>query len=204
MHLACKVCGGVIAASALFFIYEMFTYQGFGIKANWNFFTSWLAFPLYIIGLVLSIVYWGKFGHWSSVPYIEYKDEYGKKHIERNDDVIENTFLQILMPILGHFVLEPLVYACMIYYPIVCVVALFGAVLPYLITILLIALCVLLFAYDKYVMKLPYRTVVLVAGTFLLALVLTCSSISMEKKKAPTFENITNQIEKAASDIEID
>ena len=180
----------------------MFTYDGFGIKANWNFFSSWLAFPLYVIGLILAIVYWGNFGHWGGVPYVEYKDEYGRKHRERNGDVIENMFVQILMPILGHFVFEPLVYACMIYYPIMCVVALLGAVLPYLITVLLIALCVLLFAFDKYVMKLSYRAVVLVAGTFLLSLVLVCSSVSMEKKKAPTIGNVTNQIEKAASDIE--
>ena len=39
----------------------MFTVGDFGIAVNWNFFTSAWLWPLFVIGLVLAIVFCGKF-----------------------------------------------------------------------------------------------------------------------------------------------
>ena len=190
MPLACKICGGIIAACSLFFIFEMFTYENFGISANWNIFTSWLCGPLYIFGLIMAIVKWGAFGHWGATPYDVYEDEHGNRKAVRNEDMVENLFAQILMPILGHFVIEPLVYACIIYYPLMCIVALFGVVLPFALSLLLIGVCVVLFAFSKFLMNVPYRSIVLVVATLFLSVALLWSSISMESKKhiAPTVE----------------
>lgn len=205
MHLACKICGGIISVSCLFFIYEMFTYDGFGITVNWNIFTSIWFSPLFFIGLILAIVNWGKFGHWGGQPYNIYEDSNGNKYKERNDDIMDNTFYQILMPILGHFVIEPIVYACIIYYPIACVFAIFAAILPYALTLILIAICVLFFLFDEYIMNLPYRSILIVLVTLLLAGGLTWASIDMESSKPEeinSIQDITEQIDTATEQVE--
>ena len=199
MPLACKICGGIVAACSLFFIYEMFTYEGFGISANWNIFTSWLCGPLYVFGLIMAIVKWGAFGHWGATPYDVYEDEYGNKKAVRNNDIVENLFAQIVLPILGHFVIEPLVYACIIYYPLMCIVALFGVVLPYALSLLLIGVCVVLIGFSKFLMNVPYRTLVLSFATLFLSVALLWASISMESKKhvvpAVETEDIATSVE---------
>lgn len=80
----------MLVAVGIFFIYEMFTVGDFGIAVNWNFFTSAWFWPLFVIGLVLAIVFWGKFGHWGGQPYDVYEDSNGNKVAKRNDDVVEN------------------------------------------------------------------------------------------------------------------
>lgn len=45
----------------------MFTVGDFGIAVNWNFFKSAWFWPLFVIGLVLAIVFCGKFSSGSSV-----------------------------------------------------------------------------------------------------------------------------------------
>lgn len=191
MPLACKVCGGILAVCSLFFIFEMFTSDNFGIKANWNIFSSWLFSPLFVVGFITAIVKWGAMGHWGGKPYDVYEDEHGNKKVVRNDDVVENMMWQILMPILGHFIFEPIIYACIIYYPLMCVVALLGVVLPFVLTLALVALCVALFVFNKYIMKLPYRSIILVGATLFLSVALLWSSISMECKKHIETEEVT-------------
>lgn len=138
--VASYICGALVAAGSGFFIYEMFTAADFGIDVNWNFFDSAWFGPLYAIGLILAIVNWGKFGHWGGQPYDVYKDSSGNKYAKRNDDIIENMFAHIIMPLLGHFLIEPIVYACLIYYPLMCCFALLDMILPYTIALLLIGL----------------------------------------------------------------
>ena len=192
---ASYVCGILLSLVSIFFIYEMFTVEDFGFNVNWNIFKSfWLA-PLWILGVVLAIVNWGKFGHWGAKPV--YKDKDG--NIYENNDIVDNMFAQLLLPILGHFVFEPLVYACLIYYPVVCVLALLGAVLPYLLALLLVALSVWAFLCSKYVMGLRYRSALLVAVTVLVTAILAWSAISMEKGKADVVE--TEVVEELPAEI---
>lgn len=107
-RIATYVCGSVLAAASIFFIYEMFTLEDFGFNVNWNIFKSfWLA-PLYIVGLILAIVNWGKFGHWGGKPV--YKDKDG--NIYENNDLVDNVFASILLPLLGHFVFGARRFGC--------------------------------------------------------------------------------------------
>lgn len=177
--LATYVCGALLSLSSIFFIYEMFTVEDFGFDVNWNIFKSAWMMPLYVVGIILAIVNWGKFGHWSAKPV--YKDEDG--NIYRNDDVVDNTFAQFLLPILGHFVFEPLVYACIIYYPVVCVLALLSAILPYVLALFILAVSVFVFLCSKYVMEVRYRSTVLVLVTVLMTTLLTWSAVNMETGK---------------------
>lgn len=81
--LASKICAGLLVAVGIFFIYEMFTVGDFGIAVNWNFFTSAWFWPLFVIGFVLAIVFWGKFGHWGGQPYDVYEDSNGTLYLSQ-------------------------------------------------------------------------------------------------------------------------
>lgn len=79
----------MLVAVGIFFIYEMFTVGDFGIAVNWNFFTSAWFWPLFVIGFVLAIVFWGKFGHWGGQPYDVYEDSNGTFYLLRHTNARE-------------------------------------------------------------------------------------------------------------------
>ena len=192
--IASKVCAGLLAAAAIFFIYEMFTVDEFGISVNWNIFKSaWLG-PLYVVGVVLAIVFWGKFGHWGGQPMIEYEDPNGNKDLVRNDDIVENVYWKILIPLLGHFVIEPIVYACLIYYPLMCVFALLGLILPYALSLILLGIAVGAYMSDKFTEDLRFRSTILIVITTLLTVALVWISINMESGKAKVVEEVTEDV----------
>ena len=97
---ASYICGGVLSATVIFFIIEMFSADDFGIEIEWNIFESAWFGILFPIGFVLAIVNWGKFGHWSMQAYDVYKDSSGRKYVKKNYDIIEWMFNSILLPIL--------------------------------------------------------------------------------------------------------
>ena len=166
----------------------MFTAADFGFDIEWYIFESvWFA-PLFIIGLLLAIVNWGKFGHWGGQPYDVYKDSYGNKYTKRNDDIIENLFAHILLPILGHFVFEPIIYASLIFYPLMCVFALLDIVLPYVITLFLMGLSTFFFMSQRYMMKISHRSFILILVTLLVGGGLTWISVNMEQTKISLME----------------
>lgn len=182
---ASYVCGALAAASSLFFIYEMFTADDFGIHVQWNIFkSSWFTF-LFIIGLLLAIVRWGAFGHWSFKTVKVYEDRYGNEIAEEDSDFGSVAWGSLLFPLIGHFAIEPIVYACLIYYPLMCVFAILGLVLPYVITLALIGIVVAMFMGKRYAAKVRYHSLVLVLVTVLLGVGLTWVSVKMEKAKTP-------------------
>lgn len=180
---ASYVCGVILAISVGFFIYEMFTTADFGITVQWNIFKSAWFGPLFGIGVVLAIVNWGKFGHWSSQSYNVYKDGNGNKYVERNDDVTDNMFTYIILPLLGHFAIEPIIYACLIFYPLMCIFAILGIILPYVISILLIGIVVLAFLGTRYTSRMRCRSLILLLVTIFLSGGLTWAAINMDNKK---------------------
>lgn len=180
---ASYICGTLVAASSLFFIYEMFTAADFGIEIQWNIFKSAWFSPLFVVGFILAIVNWGKFGHWGGQPVNIYKDKYGNKYAERNDDIMDNMFGHIILPLLGHFVIEPIIYACIIFYPLMCLFAILGFILPYAITLILISISVFIFLSPKHANGVAYRSVVLVLLTLLMGGGLSWAGWSMESSK---------------------
>lgn len=180
---ASYVCGGILFAIVLFFIYEIFTAADFGISIEWNIFESAWFGILFPIGLVLAIVNWGKFGHWGGQPYNVYQDGYGKKYVEKNNDLIDNLFSHILLPLLGHFMIEPALYACIIYYPLMCVFALLDVILPYAISLLLLVLSVGVLMSSRYFMQMRYRSLVIVCITVFVGGGLLWASINMKQTK---------------------
>jgi len=185
---ASYVCGGILFAIVLFFIYEIFTAADFGISIEWNIFESAWFGILFPIGLVLAIVNWGKFGHWGGQPYNVYQDGYGKKYVEKNNDLIDNLFSHILLPLLGHFMIEPALYACIIYYPLMCVFALLDVILPYAISLLLLVLSVGVLMSSRYFMQMRYRSLAVVCITVLVGGGLLWASIEMNQSRNPQIE----------------
>ena len=200
--LASKICAGLLLAAAIFFIYEMFTVNNFGIDVNWNYFTSAWFWPLFVIGFILALANWGKFGHWGGQPYDIYEDPDGKKIPVRNDDITDNMLWQIVMPLLGHFIIEPIIYGCLIYYPLMCVFAIVGLILPYLLALILLAIPVCLYIFAEAAEELRYRSILLVLVTLILTVGLTWISINMENGKPENkVKNAIEQVEDAANDL---
>ena len=182
---ASYICGGVLSAIVVFFIIEMFSADNFGIDIEWNIFESAWFGILFPIGFILAIVNWGKFGHWSMQAYDVYKDSSGKKYIKKNYDIIEWMFNSILLPILGHFMIEPALYACIIYYPLMCIFALLDALLPYVISLALIALSAGVLLSSRYFIQMRYRSLAVVCITVLVGGGLLWASIEMNQSRNP-------------------
>lgn len=180
---ASYICGGILSVIVLFFIFEMFSVEDFGISIEWNIFESAWFSILFPIGFVLAIVNWGKFGHWSMQSYDVYKDDYGRKYTKKNQDIIETMFNSIIWPLVGHFLIEPTLYACIIFYPLMCVFALLDVILPYVITLLLIALSVGVLVSRRYLIHMRYRSLAIVGVTILVGGGLLWTSINMEQSK---------------------
>lgn len=140
-----KIAGYVVASfitlTGAFFLYEVFADGDLTFKANWNMFKSPLGTICMFIGLLWAILWWGKFTHWSSTPITEYRDSYGNVlKREESTDLMDQSFAKIFMPILGHFIIEPIIYGAIIFYPIQCIIALVGSIFPYILALIVIAI----------------------------------------------------------------
>lgn len=160
--LAGYVVGTLITLTGAFFLYEVFADGDLTFKANWNMFKSPLGSICLFIGFIWAMLWWGKFTHWSSTPVTEYRDKYGNVlGREENMDVMEQSFAKILMPILGHFVIEPIMYGAVIYYPIQCIIALVGSIFPYILALIVLAIIAMSWLFTREV-SVRYHSVALV------------------------------------------
>lgn len=182
---ASYICGGVLSAIVVFFIIEMFSADNFGIDVEWNIFESAWFGVLFPIGFILAIVNWGKFGHWSMQSYYVYKDDWGRKYTKKNNDIIDTMFNSIIWPLVGHFLIEPTIYACIIYYPLMCIFALLDALLPYVISLALIVLSAGVLLSSRYFIQMRYRSLAVVCITVLVGGGLLWASIEMNQSRNP-------------------
>lgn len=165
--IASYVVASLITFSGLFLIYSVLFKGDLTFSANWNMFKSPLGSLCWGIGFLCAIIFWGKMGHWSRTPVTEYRDSSGNVvGREENYDVMEQGFAKILMPILGHFVLEPIIYGAIIYYPIQCVIALVGAIFPYVLSLIVAAIIAAAWLLPKK-LEFRYRSLVLVLAGLL-------------------------------------
>lgn len=160
--IAGYVLAAIITVTGGFLVYEVITTKALTFSANWNMFNSAFGSFCIIIGFILAMVWWGKLGHYSAKPIVETRDRYGNL-LERkeNYDVIEQGFAKFLLPILGHFVFEPILYGAIIYYPIQCVIALVGAIFPYVLSLAVLAIIVGSWLFTRYI-QFRYRSTLLV------------------------------------------
>lgn len=180
---ASYICGGILSAIVVFFIVEMFQADDFGISVEWNIFKSAWFGILFPIGFILAIVNWGKFGHWSMQAYDVYEDDYGRKYTKKNNDIMETMFNSIILPLLGHFLIEPTLYACIIYYPLMCIFAILDVLLPYVISLALIVLSVGILLSSRYFMQMRYRSLAVLCITVIVGGGLLWASIEMNESR---------------------
>ena len=142
--IAGYIVGAAVTLSGVFLIYEVLSTDQLNFSAEWNMFKSPLGTICYFLGLIWAIAWWGKFTHWSATPVVETRDSSGNLISRKeNMDIIEQIFAKFFMPILGHFVIEPLIYGAIIYYPIQCVIAILGVIFPYIVALFVLAIIAL-------------------------------------------------------------
>ncbi len=159
------ILSGLMSAAGLFFSYEMIFTSDWGFNVEWNMFNSPLVYPLWLIGLVIAIIRFGK-SHWSYDEVIETEDSWGNKKLWVNNDLVSWLFSHIAWPIIGHLFIEPLMYAALIYYPLMCILYFVGAFLPYILTIIVAILCIGSFKADM-MPDFPYKNIILTIASLL-------------------------------------
>lgn len=162
--IAGYVVAALITVAGLFLIYETLSTDALTFKANWNMFKSPLGSLCLVIGFIWAMLWWGKFTHWSATPVVETRDGYSGRVIDRKEDfdITNQLFAKVLMPILGHFVIEPIIYAAIIYYPIQCIIAVVGAIFPYILTLIVLAIIAGAWLFTREV-NIRYRSALLIA-----------------------------------------
>lgn len=159
------ILSGLMSAAGLFFSYQMIFTSDWGFDVEWNMFKSPLIYPLWLIGLVIAVIRFGK-SHWSFDEVIETEDSWGNKKLWVNNDLVSWMFGHIAWPIIGHLFIEPLMYAALIYYPLMCILYFVGAFLPYILTIIVAILCIGAFKADA-ILDFPYKNIVLSVASLL-------------------------------------
>lgn len=166
--IAGYIVAGFITVSGIFYIYEMLFNGDMTFQAEWNMFKSAFGNLCMGIGLIMAIVWWGKFTHWSARPMVEVRDKSNNLLASgESNDVTDQLFAKVILPLLGHFVIEPLIYAAIIYYPIQCIVAIVGAIFPYILTLIILCIIALAWMFTR-LFHFRYQTVVLVLAGVLL------------------------------------
>ena len=182
--LAGYIIAALITLAGGFLIYEVVTTDALVFKANWNMFNSPLGNLCWIIGFIWAMLWWGKFTHWSATPVIEKRDRFTGEVIERkeNYDVMEQGFAKILMPILGHFVIEPIMYGAIIYYPIQCIIAVVGAIFPYILSLIVLGIIVGAWLFTR-AFEFRYHSAVLIAAGVLFTIAFAWGGYAIGKNE---------------------
>lgn len=137
------VLNGLLTISGGFFIYQIITNSGWTFAPQWNMFDSVLLIPLYIIGLLVMFANWSKFS-FSQDTYIKTTYSDGSSKTEKSYDITDVIFGRFLLPVLGRFVIVPLLVSAAIYYPIMCLVWLVGSIFPWILSCIILILIVAL------------------------------------------------------------
>ena len=135
--IAGYVVSTVVTCSGAYFIYQILFNSDITFSANWNMFDSILMWPLYIIGLLVMFANWSLFSFsYDAYDKITYSD--GHTEVKRNWDIIEWLLGHVIIAIFGRFFLVPIMVAALIYYPLMCIVHLLGAIFPYIVVLLVV------------------------------------------------------------------
>lgn len=128
----------ILTVSGGIFIYEILRNTDLSFSPNWNMFESLLIWPLFIMGIIFMLAHWNAFNGIGGDPYEVITTWDGTKYVRRNWDIAEVLFAKVFLPFLGRFVIIPLMFSAMIFYPLMCIVWLVGSAFPYIISLLIV------------------------------------------------------------------
>jgi hypothetical protein len=112
---------------------------------NWNMFKSVLLSPLLVVGFILGLGV--KFQEYIPMTKITRPD--GSEEHKRDLDIINNMEAGCVIPLLQYLVFYPVMIAAAIYYSLMGVIYLFGAIFPFLIVAFLIVTLVLFHKWEN-------------------------------------------------------
>lgn len=189
------VFAALITLAGGYLIYEVLTTDALTFKANWNMFKSPLGSLCICIGFICAIIFWGKFGHWSRTPVLVTKDAFGNvEKVERDYDLIETLFWTILFPFMGHFVIEPIIYGAIIYYPIQCIIAVVGAIFPYILSLIILAIIGVSWMFSRK-FQFRYHSAVLVFAGLLFTVAFAWGGYAIDKSgPGSTIQMLTSRV----------
>ena len=164
-----------ISASGGYLIFEIVTSDALVLKPEWNMFKSPLGNLCLIIGFVCALLFWGKFVHWTQIPLIGHRDSFGNWVWKENMDITEQMLYRVILPLIGHFVIEPIIYAAFIYYPLQVVIALVGAVFPYVVSLIIVGKAI------TFLLSFPSKGILPVNGKYSFAIILKFLSFYVYK-----------------------
>ena len=161
-RLAGYIATAIVTLAALPLIYAMVFHTDWQFKVNWNLFSSPFFSPLFVVGIIIALVNMGR-SHYSYDTIIETTDlDTGKKERHKSQDVIDKMGGSCLAPLIGHFIVEPIVYAALIYYPIAALIAFVGTFVPYILSVIVLIVCILMYKVAGWLAHLAFRSVALV------------------------------------------
>ena len=128
----------ILTVSGGIFIYEILRNTDLSFSPNWNMFESLLIWPLFIMGIIFMLAHWNAFNGIGGDPYEVITTWDGTKYVRRNWDIAEVLFAKVFLPFLGRFVIIPLMFSAMIFYPLMCIVWVVGSAFPYIISFLIV------------------------------------------------------------------
>mgnify|MGYP007069892343 FL=1 len=128
----------ILTVSGGIFIYEILRNTDLSFSPNWNMFESLLIWPLFIMGIIFMLAHWNAFNGIGGDPYEVITTWDGTKYVRRNWDIAEVLFAKVFLPFLGRFVIIPLMFSAMIFYPLMCIVWLVGSAFPYIISLFIV------------------------------------------------------------------
>ena len=156
----------LVTLTGIFFIYEIIVNSNWVFHAQWNMFKSPIGTVCMGVGFLMAIVWWGKFTHWSATPVVETRDGFGRVERKEDYDITNQLFGKFLLPLLGHFVIEPIVYGAIVYYPIQCIIAIVGSVFSYIISLIILGVIILSWCFTSIYHSRNQMLVLLLFGMF--------------------------------------
>jgi hypothetical protein len=180
------IISGLVTISGGFFAYEVVANSDWTFAPEWNMFKSILLMPLYIIGLILMFANWNKFS-FSQDTYIKTTYSDGSSKTEKSNDIIDFMFGHILLPIIGRLIIAPLIIAAFIYYPLMCIVWLVGAIFPYVLAAIVLGIIILSWALGN-MFQLNNQGIVLAIAGILFTAGFAYGGYAIEQGVPPTFE----------------
>ena len=184
----------VLTISGGIFIYEILRNTDLSFSPIWNMFKSPIGGGCICIGFVMALIFWGKFGHWSAKPVVETRDSFGRITREEDYDISNQMFAKFLLPLMGHFVVEPLLYGALIFYPLMCIVWVVGSAFPYIISFLIVLTMVgaWLFALGQSVNE---KLIVFVVGCLIFTTGYAVGSYLIDRNASP--RQVETQVEES-------
>ena len=143
------IIGALVTISGGFFIWEIILNSNLYFSANWNMFESPIGVICIFIGFFMAIIWWGKFTHWSATPVVETRDSWGNVKRKEDYDISNQLLGKFMLPLLGHFIIEPLIYGAIIYYPLQCIIAIVGSIFPWIISLIVVGVIVAIWVWNN-------------------------------------------------------